>query len=198
MIFLSTAYVFALTPRVRCVGSTQTCFKCTQGLASYLERVSPVTPVALCSPSNNHNDLIWHVRVRWRGKSSRYAWRLWRFEWHRMGCGKTHAFYRIRTSISAMLESLSIDQQHDFIARFIQNELVAERQKVALLHKQGIKKTRCSTDRAVEIAAIQCCCGRDDTHESFRNHKDRHLQVQRGYSRLPVVMVRWVGQCHQG
>ena len=41
------------------------------------------------------------------------------------------------TAISAMLESLDRDQQHAAIARFIQNELVAEREKVALLHQQG-------------------------------------------------------------
>ena len=41
------------------------------------------------------------------------------------------------TAISAMLESLDRDQQHAAIARFIQNELVSEREKVALLHQQG-------------------------------------------------------------
>ena len=41
------------------------------------------------------------------------------------------------TAISAMLESLDRDQQHAAISRFIQNELVAEREKVALLHQQG-------------------------------------------------------------
>ena len=41
------------------------------------------------------------------------------------------------TAISAMLESLDRYQQHAAIARFIQNELVSEREKVALLHQQG-------------------------------------------------------------
>ena len=40
-------------------------------------------------------------------------------------------------AISAMLTSLDRDQQHAAIARFIQNELVAEREKVALLHQRG-------------------------------------------------------------
>ena len=40
-------------------------------------------------------------------------------------------------AISAMLGSLDRDQQHAAIARFIQNELVAEKEKVALLHQQG-------------------------------------------------------------
>ena len=41
------------------------------------------------------------------------------------------------TAISAMLESLGRDQQHASISRLIQNELVAEREKVALLHQLG-------------------------------------------------------------
>ena len=41
------------------------------------------------------------------------------------------------TAISAMLESLDRGQQHASISRFIQNELVAEREKVALLLQQG-------------------------------------------------------------
>ena len=41
------------------------------------------------------------------------------------------------TAIRAILESLDRYQQHAAISRFIQNELVAEREKVALLHQQG-------------------------------------------------------------
>ena len=41
------------------------------------------------------------------------------------------------TAISSMLKSLDGDQQHASISRLIQNELVAEREKVALLHQQG-------------------------------------------------------------
>ena len=41
------------------------------------------------------------------------------------------------TAISAMLEYLGRDQQHATIARFIQNEFVSERERVALLHQQG-------------------------------------------------------------
>ena len=44
------------------------------------------------------------------------------------------------TAISAMLESLDRDQQHAAISRFTQNELVAEREKVALLHQQGFQQ----------------------------------------------------------
>uniref|UniRef100_A0AAV1UC91 Retrotransposon gag domain-containing protein n=1 Tax=Peronospora matthiolae TaxID=2874970 RepID=A0AAV1UC91_9STRA len=40
-------------------------------------------------------------------------------------------------AVSVMLEALNRDAQHVTIAKFIQNELDAEREKVALLHQQG-------------------------------------------------------------
>uniref|UniRef100_A0AAV1U9M5 Uncharacterized protein n=1 Tax=Peronospora matthiolae TaxID=2874970 RepID=A0AAV1U9M5_9STRA len=40
-------------------------------------------------------------------------------------------------AVSVMLEALNIDAQHATVAKFIQNELDAEREKVALLHQQG-------------------------------------------------------------
>uniref|UniRef100_A0AAV1V000 CCHC-type domain-containing protein n=1 Tax=Peronospora matthiolae TaxID=2874970 RepID=A0AAV1V000_9STRA len=40
-------------------------------------------------------------------------------------------------AVSVMLEALNRDAQHATIANFIQNELDAEREKVALLHQQG-------------------------------------------------------------
>uniref|UniRef100_A0AAV1VCS0 CCHC-type domain-containing protein n=2 Tax=Peronospora matthiolae TaxID=2874970 RepID=A0AAV1VCS0_9STRA len=40
-------------------------------------------------------------------------------------------------AVSVMLEALNRDAQHATIAKFIQNELDAEREKVALLHQQG-------------------------------------------------------------
>ena len=39
--------------------------------------------------------------------------------------------------VTATLESLNRGQQHAAIARFIQHELVAEREKATLLHQQG-------------------------------------------------------------
>ena len=44
------------------------------------------------------------------------------------------------TAFSAMLESLDRDQQHAAIVRLIQNELVSEKEKVALLHQQGSRQ----------------------------------------------------------
>ena len=41
------------------------------------------------------------------------------------------------TDISAMLESLDREQNHAAIAKFIQNEFIAWREKVALLHHIG-------------------------------------------------------------
>ena len=55
------------------------------------------------------------------------------------------------TAISAMLESLDKDQQHAAISRFIQNDLVAEREKVALLHQQGSQQS----DQLRELGAQQ-------------------------------------------
>ena len=55
------------------------------------------------------------------------------------------------TAISAMLESLGRDQQHASISRLIQNELVAEREKVALLHQQGSQQA----EQSREIGAQQ-------------------------------------------
>ena len=40
-----------------------------------------------------------------------------------------------------MLESLNRGQQHAAISGFIQNELVSEREKVALLHQQGSQQS---------------------------------------------------------
>uniref|UniRef100_A0AAV1TQI8 Uncharacterized protein n=1 Tax=Peronospora matthiolae TaxID=2874970 RepID=A0AAV1TQI8_9STRA len=40
-------------------------------------------------------------------------------------------------TVSVMLEALNRDARHAAIAKFIQNELDAEREKVALLHQQG-------------------------------------------------------------
>uniref|UniRef100_A0AAV1VMA5 Uncharacterized protein n=1 Tax=Peronospora matthiolae TaxID=2874970 RepID=A0AAV1VMA5_9STRA len=40
-------------------------------------------------------------------------------------------------AISGMLESLSRDQQHAAINKFLQGELAVERQKIALLQQQG-------------------------------------------------------------
>ena len=39
--------------------------------------------------------------------------------------------------VTAMLEYLNRDQQHASIARFIQDELATEREKVALIYQQG-------------------------------------------------------------
>uniref|UniRef100_A0AAV1UND4 Uncharacterized protein n=1 Tax=Peronospora matthiolae TaxID=2874970 RepID=A0AAV1UND4_9STRA len=39
--------------------------------------------------------------------------------------------------ISGTLETLSRDQQHAAINKFLQEELAVERQKIALLHQQG-------------------------------------------------------------
>ena len=44
-------------------------------------------------------------------------------------------------AIGALLSALGPDGQHAAIAKFIQNELDAEREKVTLLHQQGSQQT---------------------------------------------------------
>uniref|UniRef100_A0AAV1ULD5 Retrotransposon gag domain-containing protein n=1 Tax=Peronospora matthiolae TaxID=2874970 RepID=A0AAV1ULD5_9STRA len=44
-------------------------------------------------------------------------------------------------AVSVMLEALNRDAQHATIAKFIQNELDAEREKVVLLHRQGSQQS---------------------------------------------------------
>uniref|UniRef100_A0AAV1TR17 Retrotransposon gag domain-containing protein n=1 Tax=Peronospora matthiolae TaxID=2874970 RepID=A0AAV1TR17_9STRA len=44
-------------------------------------------------------------------------------------------------AVSVMLEALNREAQHATIAKFIQNELDAEREKVALLHQQGSQQS---------------------------------------------------------
>uniref|UniRef100_A0AAV1UYQ7 CCHC-type domain-containing protein n=1 Tax=Peronospora matthiolae TaxID=2874970 RepID=A0AAV1UYQ7_9STRA len=51
--------------------------------------------------------------------------------------GSTMGFH----AVSVMLEALNRDAQHATIAKFIQNELDAEREKVALLHQQGSQQS---------------------------------------------------------
>uniref|UniRef100_A0AAV1V2S2 CCHC-type domain-containing protein n=1 Tax=Peronospora matthiolae TaxID=2874970 RepID=A0AAV1V2S2_9STRA len=51
--------------------------------------------------------------------------------------GTTMGFH----AVSVMLEALNRDAQHATIAKFIQNELDTEREKVALLHQQGSQQS---------------------------------------------------------
>ena len=44
-------------------------------------------------------------------------------------------------AVGAMLSALGPDGQHASIAKFIQNELHAERKRVSLLHQQGSQQT---------------------------------------------------------
>ena len=46
-------------------------------------------------------------------------------------------------AVGAMLSALGPDWQHATIAKFIQNELDAERGNVALLHQQGLNRQSC-------------------------------------------------------
>ena len=46
-----------------------------------------------------------------------------------------------KEAIGALLSALGPDGQHATIAKFIQNELDAEQEKVTLLHQQGSQQT---------------------------------------------------------
>uniref|UniRef100_A0AAV1UJV4 CCHC-type domain-containing protein n=1 Tax=Peronospora matthiolae TaxID=2874970 RepID=A0AAV1UJV4_9STRA len=53
-------------------------------------------------------------------------------------------------AVSVMLEALNRDAQHATIAKFIQNELDAEREKVALLHQQGSQQAELLREQGVQ------------------------------------------------
>uniref|UniRef100_A0AAV1TTN7 Retrotransposon gag domain-containing protein n=2 Tax=Peronospora matthiolae TaxID=2874970 RepID=A0AAV1TTN7_9STRA len=53
-------------------------------------------------------------------------------------------------AVSVMLEALNRDAQHATIAKFIQNELDAEREKVALLHQQGSQQAELLREQSAQ------------------------------------------------
>uniref|UniRef100_A0AAV1V3R3 Retrotransposon gag domain-containing protein n=1 Tax=Peronospora matthiolae TaxID=2874970 RepID=A0AAV1V3R3_9STRA len=53
-------------------------------------------------------------------------------------------------AVSVMLEALNRDAQHATIAKFIQNELDAEREKVALLRQQGSQQSELLREQGVQ------------------------------------------------
>uniref|UniRef100_A0AAV1UVI6 Retrotransposon gag domain-containing protein n=1 Tax=Peronospora matthiolae TaxID=2874970 RepID=A0AAV1UVI6_9STRA len=53
-------------------------------------------------------------------------------------------------AVSVMLEALNRDAQHATIAKFVQNELDAEREKVALLHQQGSQQAEFSREQGAQ------------------------------------------------
>ena len=80
------------------------------------------------------------------------------------------------TAISAMLESLHRDQQHSAISRFIQDEPVAERDKVALLHQQGSQQA----EQLRELGAQQT--------ELLRQQKFNAAVGGRTHTRRPEIL----------
>uniref|UniRef100_A0AAV1UXZ5 CCHC-type domain-containing protein n=1 Tax=Peronospora matthiolae TaxID=2874970 RepID=A0AAV1UXZ5_9STRA len=58
-------------------------------------------------------------------------------------------------AVSVMREALNRDAQHATIAKFIQNELDAEREKVALLHQQGSQQAELLRERVLNNDAIR-------------------------------------------
>ena len=78
--------------------------------------------------------------------------------------------------VSTMLESLDRDQQHAAIAKFIQNELALEREKVALLHQQGSQQA----EQLRELGAQQT--------ELLRQQQFHAAVGRTAHARRPEVM----------
>uniref|UniRef100_A0AAV1UI43 Uncharacterized protein n=1 Tax=Peronospora matthiolae TaxID=2874970 RepID=A0AAV1UI43_9STRA len=79
-------------------------------------------------------------------------------------------------AVSVMLEALNRDAQHATIAKFIQNELDAEREKVALLHQQGSQQAELLREQGAQqfelLRQQQGCCWRVDALASARDFED--------------------------
>uniref|UniRef100_A0AAV1VE35 Uncharacterized protein n=1 Tax=Peronospora matthiolae TaxID=2874970 RepID=A0AAV1VE35_9STRA len=54
-------------------------------------------------------------------------------------------------AVSVMLEALNRDAQHATVAKFIQNELDAEREKVALIHQQGSQQAELLREQGAQL-----------------------------------------------
>ena len=108
------------------------------------------------------------------------------------------------SAISAMLDSLGVDQQHVTIAKFIQNELDVEREKVALFHQQGSQQA----EQLRELGAQQTELLRQRQFHAAvgkpkhtRRPESLNIDISK-YRRVeedsfPKVAPR-VGRCHQG
>ena len=82
--------------------------------------------------------------------------------------------------VGAMLSALGPDGWHTTIAKFIQNELEAERGKVALLDQQGSQQTellRGQSAQQFELLRQQQDAATGSTHTLTRITEDWHLQI---------------------
>uniref|UniRef100_A0AAV1V2N0 Uncharacterized protein n=1 Tax=Peronospora matthiolae TaxID=2874970 RepID=A0AAV1V2N0_9STRA len=104
--------------------------------------------------------------------------------------------------VSVMLEALNRDAQHATIAKFIQNELDAEREKVALLHQQGSQQPELLREQGAQqfelLRQQQAAAG-----VSMHSRRPETLKIdiskyRGGRRRLPLEMVRRIGWRHKG
>uniref|UniRef100_A0AAV1TLG7 CCHC-type domain-containing protein n=1 Tax=Peronospora matthiolae TaxID=2874970 RepID=A0AAV1TLG7_9STRA len=102
-------------------------------------------------------------------------------------------------AVSVMLEALNRDAQHATIAKFIQNELDAEREKVALLHQQGSQQAELLREQGAQqfelLRQQQAAAG-----GSMHSRRPETLKIDisgqsiEGRGRLPLEMSNLAGR----
>ena len=91
-----------------------------------------------------------------------------------------------------MLSALGPDGQHATIAKFIQNELDAERGKVALLHQQGSQQTellREQSDQQFELLRQQQAAATGSTHS--RRPDSLKIDISKYKAAEEDSLLRW-------
>uniref|UniRef100_A0AAV1U926 Uncharacterized protein n=1 Tax=Peronospora matthiolae TaxID=2874970 RepID=A0AAV1U926_9STRA len=99
-------------------------------------------------------------------------------------------------AVSVMLEALNRDAQHATIAKFIQNELDAEREKVALLHQQGSQQAELLREQGAqqfELLRQQQAAAGGSMHSRRPETLKIDISKYRGSKKTPLEMVRRIG-----
>ena len=95
-------------------------------------------------------------------------------------------------AIGAMLPALGSDGQHATIAKSIQNELDAERVKVALLHEQGSQHTELLKEQSTqqfELLIQQQATASETTHT--RRPESLKTDISKYKGAKEVSLLRW-------
>uniref|UniRef100_A0AAV1U1Q0 Uncharacterized protein n=1 Tax=Peronospora matthiolae TaxID=2874970 RepID=A0AAV1U1Q0_9STRA len=100
-------------------------------------------------------------------------------------------------AVSVMLEALNRDAQHATIAKFIQNELDAEREKVALLHQQGSQQSELLREQGAQqfelLRQQQAAAAGGLMHSRRPENLKIDIFKYRESKGLPLEMVRRIG-----
>uniref|UniRef100_A0AAV1U0T7 Uncharacterized protein n=1 Tax=Peronospora matthiolae TaxID=2874970 RepID=A0AAV1U0T7_9STRA len=102
-------------------------------------------------------------------------------------------------AVSVMLEALNRDAQHATIAKFIQNELDAEREKVALLHQQGSQQAELLREQGAqqfELLRQQQAAAGGSMHS--RRPETLKIDISKYRRGLPPEMVHRIRRRHKG